>query len=122
MKKNVQPNNFKFEIVELIGALKENDQHNWSKSVARIAWNDNPITLDIRHMNIPDNKVNKGISLTDEEVDKLITLLLDNDYGSLELLERAISKKRQRFTIDNNSDMNFINDDKYIIDIKMKKK
>lgn len=115
MKGKKKPEKIKFEIREFIGTLKESDQHDWCKSVARIEWNGNPISLDIRNLNLSDHRAGKGISLTDEEVDKLITLLLENDYGSLELLEKAIAKKRNRFTIGQNND---VSDNKLIIEIK----
>jgi len=118
MAKKEKPEKIKFEIVEFIGSLKESDQHDWCKLVARIAWNDKPPSLDIRSMNLSDHRAGKGISLTDEEVDKLIDLLLENDYGSLELLEKAVAKKRNRFTITTNNNTYLNTDENYVIEIK----
>lgn len=110
--KFVKSQDFKFTVDEFIGSLKEDDQHDWTKAVAKISWNDNPSTLDIRSMNLYDNKMGKGISLSDDEADALVNLLLENDYGSLDVLEKAVKKKKNRFTIGEND-----NSDKYVIEI-----
>lgn len=90
---------FTMEVEEFIDVLKESDKHDWCKAVARISWNGNPTTLDIRTMNMAQNRVGKGISLSDEEADRLVDILLESDYGSLESLENAIHRKKSRFTI-----------------------
>ena len=42
----------KYEMIEFLGSIKENNNSDWSKSVAKIAWNNNPSTIDIRNMKI----------------------------------------------------------------------
>lgn len=86
-------------VEEVIGVLTESDKNDWCKAVARIAWNDEPTTLNIRNMNLSQMKAFKGVKLTDEETDKLVDILLDNDYGSLESIEKALNKKKSRFTV-----------------------
>lgn len=109
---------FKYDIEEFIGVLKENDKNDWCKAVAKIAWNDNPATLDIRNINMGTKFPAKGISLSDEEADKLVDILLDNDYGSLETLEKAIERKRSRFTILGNATSAFNDDSKVYVKLK----
>ena len=93
-----KPNNeFNYDLIEFLGSL--NEKEGWSKSVVRIAWGENPVTIDVRNMNLVAGRMGKGISLSDEEADKLVDILLDKDYGSMEVLERALNKKRKRFTI-----------------------
>lgn len=107
-KKN---DDFSFEIEEFIGSIKESDKSDWCKAVLKMKWGDNPTTIDIRNMNMnTDNKrVGKGISLSSEEVDKMISILLDEGYGKLEDLEKAIEKKRSFFKI--SADIDKIYDD-----------
>ena len=31
----------KYEMIEFLGSIKENNNSDWSKSVAKIAWNNN---------------------------------------------------------------------------------
>lgn len=120
MPKKVSPEEFKFEIEQFIGVLKESDKHDWCKAVAKISWNDKPSNLEIRSINLALNKVGKGIGLTDEEVDRLVDILLDEDYGSLEALERAITRKRNRFTVLKGADKCFDDEENGLfIEIKM---
>lgn len=88
---------FNFELEEVLGTLSESDKHDWAKSVTRISWNENPTTLDIRRFNFSTNKVGKGISLTDEETDKLVEILLDAGYGDLDMLREKCSHRESRF-------------------------
>ena len=53
---------FKSEVIEHISDLKEYNS-NYSKSILRMIWGDNPITMDIRMVNKDKNFVGKGISL-----------------------------------------------------------
>lgn len=109
-------NEFTHEVIEYLGQL-DNKETGWSKSIARIAWGDNPTTLDIRYMNIISNKMGKGISLTDEEADNVVNMLLEHDYGSIEALEKALLKKKKRFMI-NVPETIFAEDNKYEIGIE----
>lgn len=97
-KKNTDE--IKCEVKNVIGLLKEPNK-DWSKAVMSIAWFDNAPTVDIRNVNISEDppRVGKGISLTNEEADKLVSVLLDSGYGSLEDLENAVKKKRSIFSI-----------------------
>lgn len=106
---------FSFELIELLGSL--NEKEGWSKSVVRIAWGENPVTIDVRNMNLTSKRMGKGISLSDEEADRLVDILLEKDYGSMEALEKALIKKRKRFTI-NVPENIFDENEKLDIDIK----
>lgn len=87
---------FTMNIEEIVGVLKESDKHDWCKAITRISWGDNPTTLDIRNLNLTKKKAGKGISLTDEEADILTEILLDNDYGSIDALRKALEKRESR--------------------------
>jgi hypothetical protein len=102
---------FKSDIEEVIGVLKENDKNDWVKAVARISWGDNPATLDIRNINMAKMQPMKGISLSDEEADRLTTILLENDYGDLAELEAAVKRKKSRFTVLGNASTAFGGDE-----------
>ncbi len=91
----------KYEIEDYIGTIKESKTHDWTKSVIRISWGDNAPTLDIRNVNIKDNRIGKGISLTNEETDRLVDLLVKNDYGSVSELKDAIKRKESIYQVDN---------------------
>jgi hypothetical protein len=98
MKSKKHMEEVNFDVEEIIGTLKESDKHDWAKSVLRISWDSRPATIDIRSFNFNNNKPGKGISLSDEEVDELVNLLVEKDYGSLDILTKAISKKKSRLS------------------------
>ena len=89
---------FKHEVIERIDTLKETN--NYSKEVLRMIWGDNPITVDIRVVNKSNNFIGKGISLTDEECDKLVDILLDRGYGSVEKIKEVLVKNMRRTNTD----------------------
>jgi hypothetical protein len=85
---------FKSEVIEHIADLK--DYQNKTKSVLRMIWGDNPITLDIRIVDKNNNFVGKGISLSDDEADMLVDILLDRGYGSIEKVKETLVKEMRR--------------------------
>lgn len=90
---------FTFKVEDFFGSVKESDHHDWTKAVLRITWGDSPTTVDIRNVNMGQNRMGKGISLTNEEVDKLVDILLPYDYGTLSALEDALAKRKNLFMI-----------------------
>ena len=94
-KKNKE--DFTYSIEEFIAPLKESDKNDWVKGVARIKWGDNPTTLDIRNINLASNSAYRGISLSDEEADTLVKILLDNGYGSIQEIIEALEQRKSMF-------------------------
>lgn len=86
---------FKSEVIERIDVLKETN--NYSKEVLRMIWGENnPITMDIRMVNKTNNFIGKGVSLSDEECEKLVDILLDRGYGSIEKIKEVLVKRMRR--------------------------
>lgn len=65
---------FKYEIVEEIGVLSENAK-GWRKELNKISWNGADPKYDIRDWAPDHEKMGKGVTLTEEEAEKLKTLL-----------------------------------------------
>jgi hypothetical protein len=99
MSKLAKPKEIEFELLEVVKILKGSDNHNWCKALLNISWQERESTIDIRTFNFETNTPGKGISLTDEEVDMMVDTLVERDYGSLKSLEKAIERKRNRFTV-----------------------
>jgi hypothetical protein len=121
MSKNKE---FKSEIVERVGTLRETKGQ--SKEVLRMIWGDNPITTDIRMVNKSNDFVGKGISLSDEECDKLVDILLDRGYGSVDKIKEVLVKNMRRTNTEIKSfedcedyiDCTYVDDDGYtVVDI-----
>ena len=64
----------KFEIVEEIGVLSENAK-SWKKELNKISWNGSAPKYDIRDWAPEHEKMGKGVTLTDEEMQKLKEVL-----------------------------------------------
>ena len=65
---------FKFEIVEKIAVLGELSK-GWTKELNKVSWNDKPAKYDIREWDPEHEKMGKGITLSDEEFQKLKEVL-----------------------------------------------
>lgn len=61
---------FQYEIVEEIGVLSENSK-GWRKELNRISWNGGAPKYDIRDWAPDHEKMGKGVTLTEEEAQKL---------------------------------------------------
>lgn len=62
-----------YEIVEHIGVLSENSK-GWRREVNLISWNGRAPKYDIRDWSPGNEKMGKGITLTEEELKKIAEL------------------------------------------------
>lgn len=91
---------FKSEVKELIAPIKENKNSNWCKYIARIAYNSKPANIDIRNIKFEEDGstfLGKGISLTDEECDSVVDILVERGYGSTSKLKNSLNKRESVF-------------------------
>lgn len=87
------------EVICTLTDVPENEEIGWAKTLLKMKWGDNPITMDIRNMNIAKSKFGKGISLKDEEVDTMVQVLVEKGYGDLDELEKAIHTRKKKYMI-----------------------
>ncbi len=64
----------KYDIVEEIGVLSENTK-GWKKELNLISWNGAAPKYDLRDWAPEHEKMGKGVTLTEEEMEGLKTLL-----------------------------------------------
>ena len=69
---------FKYEIVKELGVISEGAR-GWTKELNLISWNDKPAKFDIRDWAPDHEKIGKGVSLTEEEMQSLIELFNARD-------------------------------------------
>ncbi|MCL2143395.1 MAG: YdbC family protein [Methanomassiliicoccaceae archaeon] len=69
---------FKYEIVERIAVLSESSK-GWTKELNLISWNGREAKYDIREWSPDNEKMGKGVTLTDEEVSQLKKALAGRD-------------------------------------------
>lgn len=60
----------KFEIVEHVGVLSENDK-GWKKELNLVSWNEREAKYDLRDWSDDHTRMSKGITLTEDELVKL---------------------------------------------------
>ena len=60
-----------FEIVEEIAVLST--KGSWSMELNRVSWNNGPANYDIRKWNEDHTRMGKGVTLTEDEMNKLIS-------------------------------------------------
>ena len=64
----------KYEITKHIGVLSENNK-GWTKEINLVSWNDRESKYDIREWSPDHEKMGKGITLSEEEIAALMSLL-----------------------------------------------
>ena len=64
----------KYEIKENIGVLSENAK-GWTKELNLISWNDREPKYDIREWNPDHTRMGKGVTLSEEEIERLRAIL-----------------------------------------------
>lgn len=67
----------KYDIVEEIGVLSVSTK-GWTKELNRISWNGGAPKYDIRDWSPEHEKMGKGVTLSEEEVKKLVELLTNS--------------------------------------------
>ena len=65
---------FQFEIIETIGVLSESPK-GWKKELNRVSWNGGAPKYDIRDWAPDHEKMGKGVTLSDEELQALKGLI-----------------------------------------------
>ena len=67
---------FKFEITEHLGTLSESAK-GWTKELNKVSFNDRPAKYDLREWDPDHQKMSKGLTLNDEEMEILSKILKD---------------------------------------------
>ena len=69
---------FKYEIVKELGVISEGAR-GWTKELNLVSWNVKPPKYDIRDWAPDHEKMGKGVSLTEEEMEALMELFNARD-------------------------------------------
>ena len=77
-KGNIIMAEIKFEIVKELGVIAESTR-GWTKELNLVSWNENPPKYDIRDWSPDHSRMSKGISMTEEEMQKLVELFEARD-------------------------------------------
>ena len=66
----------KYEITKHIGVLSESAK-GWTKELNLVSWNDREPKYDIREWSSQREKMGKGVTLSEDEINTLKNLLVD---------------------------------------------
>ena len=71
-------NDVTFEIMEHIGVIDEinNREEKWTKEINVVAWNGGKPKIDVRDWNSSHDRMSRGITLTEEQAEKMTTALV----------------------------------------------
>ena len=72
----------KYEITKHIGVLPESAK-GWTKKLNLVSWNDRGPKYDIREWSPEREKMGKGVTLTEEEIENLTPIERDYQYRSV---------------------------------------
>lgn len=73
-----------FEITKELGVISENAK-GWTRELNMVSWNGHDAKYDIRDWSPDHTRMSKGVSLTEEEMKKLVELFNSrNDEDSFE--------------------------------------
>lgn len=64
---------FKYEITERIAVLSERGK--WTKELNKVSWNEREAKYDLRDWNHEDEKIGKGVTLSEEDLRNLKEVL-----------------------------------------------
>lgn len=67
-----------FEITKELGVISETSK-GWTRELNMVSWNDRDPKYDIRDWSPDHTRMGKGVSLTEEEMKKLVELFNDRD-------------------------------------------
>ncbi len=67
-----------YEITKELGVISENAK-GWTRELNLVSWNGNPAKFDIRDWSPDHTRMSKGMSLTEEEMQKLVELFNARD-------------------------------------------
>lgn len=62
-----------FEIVKELGVISETSK-GWTRELNLVSWNDNEPKFDIRDWSPDHTRMSKGVTFTEEEMEKLVEL------------------------------------------------
>ena len=65
---------FKYEIVKKIGVLSESPK-GWTKELNLVSWNERDPKYDIREWDPDHEKMGKGVTLSEDEMNELLRLM-----------------------------------------------
>lgn len=95
----------RYHIEECICELSKDEKSHWGKYLLKCSFDDGQPTIDIRRMkyNPEDSEdyiIGKGISISNEETDKLTNALIEKGFGDVYVMEKEIKRRKSLYGLD----------------------
>lgn len=90
----------RYKIEEIVATISEKKNSDWGKFIVKASMDDKPSTIDIRNLKIAPNgdiTLGKGISLSNEEVDSLVEILIMVGFGNKNKIENLLSDREKQY-------------------------
>jgi len=91
---------FTADIKEICKCLDEESTSKWKLYLAKIAFGKYPTKLELRKINRETDRMGTGIGLSDEMWDRAVNALIEMGYGTTEVLERELDKRKSRAEVE----------------------
>lgn len=91
---------FQYQIKEILGvaSTQENLNSSWVKAVlTTLKGKEEELGVDVRNFNLEQNRMGIGVRLTPQEANRVCDILLSHGYGSLEVMEEQMKKRKGVF-------------------------
>lgn len=91
---------FQYQIKEILGIASPQEDTNkaWVKAVIMtLMGKEEEVGIDIRNYNTEQSRMRNGIRLTPQEASNVCDILLQRGYGSLEVIEEQLAKRKGVF-------------------------
>ena len=88
----------KMEIHEIIEVFEESEGSNWAKVLMKVSWNDGPVGLEIRSLDLSTiesdkPRISKGIRLSDEALTTLLYKLIEMGLGKKKHIKQLLKDR-----------------------------
>ena len=105
-KKKVEETEFEYAVESVLGVISESTSSPWGKYVITARNGDKPSTTDVRNLrrgttgDVQFETIGKGISLNGFEADKLTDIMLENGFGTTEVLEAELARRKSMYGLE----------------------
>lgn len=100
----------KMDIEEIVEILEESEGSNWAKTLMKVSWNDGPVGLEIRPVDLSTvdsgkPRVGKGARLSEEGFVVLLYKLIEMGFGDKHEIKKLLKERENSiFGDDSNAD------------------
>lgn len=89
-------NEIQFKIIEKVGVIQELTT-GWTKELNIVSWNDAPAKYDIRDWDSEHERMSRGITLTEDQMNKVTRFVTDRNKAKGQEFARNNCRKNNEY-------------------------